>query len=145
MTSQTQLPTLDDLLQASAATDAFSETARSLAGARRAGDLADREHIAFNSGSPPVKVLRTIMQFLETEPRFALESVSLDGQSGCSDFRGRMTVRDTEGREKTVSFVWDCAWRARQEGLKDFMGFPDQQRAAREFGFRCFEVFDVQE
>ena len=39
----------------------------------------------------------------------------------------------------TFSFTWCCRWRAEQEGWKDYFGFPDQIRAAREFGWDCFQ------
>ena len=49
--------------------------------------------------------------------------------------------REMEG-ERQVRFHWDCKWRAQQEGWVDYFGFPDQIRAAREFGWRCFERWE---
>ncbi|HEX8695519.1 MAG TPA: hypothetical protein VF746_24110, partial [Longimicrobium sp.] len=40
-----------------------------------------------------------------------------------------------------VRFVWDCKWKAEQHGWHDYFGFPDQGRAAREFGYDCFRAW----
>jgi hypothetical protein len=45
-------------------------------------------------------------------------------------------------KPRTFAFVWDCAWRAAQEGWVDKRGNPDQVRAAREFGWQCFSVWN---
>jgi hypothetical protein len=58
--------------------------------------------------------------------------------SGCSDFRGTLTV-EAEGATRTFVFAWCCQWRADREGWRDAFGFSDQIRAAREFDWRCFE------
>ncbi len=133
--SQT-LPTLDELLDASSAAQEFSDALRQLARGGKPGPA-----IRFNAGSPPVKVRRALCQLLETHPDLVVQSVSLEGRSGCSDFRGTMAVETPDG-EATYRFVWDCAWKAGEVGYKTFWGDPDQQKAAREFDYRCFEVFE---
>ena len=45
-------------------------------------------------------------------------------------------------RARRVRFHWDCKWRALQEGWTDYFGFPDQVRAAREFGHDCFRLWE---
>jgi hypothetical protein len=108
---------LETLLSQSAATADFKQAVQ---------DLKDNKRqalIVYNSGSPPVKVLRTISKLLEEFPNEVIETVKLDGSSGCT-------------------FVWDCKWRAEQEGWTDHFGYPDQIRAAREFGYQCFETFN---
>lgn len=124
---------LDDLLGASAATDEFKSAVKQLESGGRP------EKILFNAGCPPVKVLRTITKLLEAEPTLAVDSVLIDAMSGCSDFTGTLTVNGGEAR---FSFTWDCAWRAKQAQYVDGFGLPDQIRAAREFGYQCFEKFD---
>ncbi|MBX3730747.1 MAG: hypothetical protein KF858_16345 [Candidatus Sumerlaeia bacterium] len=135
--SAVTVPSLDALLDASAATDRFKEAARELA-ARKAAS----ERIAFGSGAPPVKVQRVLQQLLESEPSLAIDAIAVSGQSGCSDFRGELTVHLADGSSRRFRFVWDCAWKARQVGWNTFWGDPDQQKAAQTFGYRCFEVFE---
>jgi hypothetical protein len=129
--SKTTVATLDDLLAASRATAEFREAVARLSRHEAPGD-----RITFNHGAPPVKVLRTITKLLEMEPGLAVDRVHVDAQSGCSDFHGTLTVNDGE---LIVRFRWDCAWRARQEGFFDHFGYPDQIKAARTFGYQCFE------
>ena len=81
------LPTLDELLGASAATPAFAEAVRALKATNRA-----TQALAFNAASPPVKALRAVMQLLESEPTLAIDRVAINGSAGCSDYRGDMTV-----------------------------------------------------
>jgi hypothetical protein len=126
------VPTLEELLAASAATPSFRTAVLDFAQTKTPGAA-----IRFAPSNPPVKVLRAIMGLLEHAPALAIESVVVDGQSGCSDYRGTLTVN---GAQK-FQFVWDCAWKAEQMGWKDFMGYPDQVRAARTFGYRCFQTF----
>jgi hypothetical protein len=85
-----------------------------------------------------VKVLRVLAQLFETAPELEVERVHVDAASGCADFRGVLTVEARSGT-RAFDFVWDCHWRAVQEGWTDAFGLPDQIRAAREFGHRCFE------
>lgn len=136
MKTTTSIPTLDQLLAASAATAEFRAAAVQFAADQKASD-----RIQFPSGrsNPPVKVLRAICGLLEFAPQLAIDRVSVSGEAGCSDYRGEITVNSS----LRFRFVWDCAWRAEQAGLKDWMGSPDQQKAAREFGYRCFEVFEA--
>lgn len=125
--------TLDELLDASRTTDGFKAAVRSLA------DKSDGAGvIRFAPNVPPVKALRVIMKLLEEQPDLQIESVEVDGASGCSDFSGDIVV---EPGAVAFDFVWDCKWRAEQMGWKDFLGLPDQVRAAREFGYQCFESF----
>lgn len=131
MSEQTQ--TLDTLLEASAATEDFKSAVRAL----EAGKTQDRIH--FNTEAPPVKALRTVCKLLEERPELAVESVRIQAHSGCSDFTGRMAVQPGD---ETYSFSWDCRWRAEQEGWQDAVGYPDQIRAAREFGYQCFKQFE---
>ncbi len=97
------------------------------------------DRIDFGAGNPPVKVLRALCGLFENCNGLAIDRVEVDGRSGCSDYRGRISVN---GGEKEFAFVWDCAWKAREAGLTDFLGFPDQQRAVRQYNYRCFERFE---
>jgi hypothetical protein len=125
---------LDKALSASAATAEFKQAVLAYAEGK-----ADAALIKSNAGAPPVKILRVITQLLVQYPREPIEAVQVDGASGCSDFRGTLKVRG--GSVHTINFVWDCAWKAEQAGYKTFWGEPDQQKAAAEFGYDCFEVF----
>jgi hypothetical protein len=100
----------------------------------------DSERIVTTGRPPRVKVLRVLAQLLYAEPALPIASVMVRGNPGCCDFRGEITAH-AEGISRTWDFVWDCRWRARQEGLHDYLGFPDQARAAREFGWRCFATW----
>ena len=87
--------------------------------------------------TPRVKVLRVLAQLFDARPDLVVERVAVVGTSGCSDFAGTLTVHSAAG-EHRFGFLWCCRWRAEQEGWTDPFGFPDQIRAAREFGWRCF-------
>ncbi len=87
--------------------------------------------------SPSVKVERVLAQLLAMHPELAIQSVRIDAHSGCSDFSGVIEV-EVESALRRFEFTWCCRWRAEQEGFVDYFGFPDQIRAANEFGFRCF-------
>ena len=130
-----QIPTLGDLIADSAATDSFRQAVAEF----ERGGRSDR--IVANAGAPAVKVLRAISQLLAAEPRLPIDSVIVEGRSGCSDFRGTLTAR-ANGEDIRYDFVWDCAWRAEQAGFTTFWGGADQQRAAREFGWDCFQQFE---
>jgi hypothetical protein len=132
------VPTLDDLLERSSATDTFKSSVRDFAADRKFS-----EAISASPGSPPVKVLRAIQQLLDEHATLEVASVFVDGRSGCSDFRGHLDAHLADGTRIRFRFVWDCAWRARQEGWKTFWGDPDQQKAAQVFGYRCFESFEL--
>lgn len=131
--------TLPDLLDRSAATPAFREAV-----ARFLQDGRPSEAVAFDYGSPPVKVERTLIRALIEYPSHPIESIEVRGRSGCESFRGELTVRGG-GEARRVSFHWDCRWRAEQEGWRDWFGFPDQARAAREFGWDCFRHWSEEE
>jgi hypothetical protein len=49
-----------------------------------------------------------------------------------------VVAADAEGRAHRFAFVWDCRWRADEQGWIAPSGTPDQARAARVFGWRCF-------
>lgn len=132
---QQVIPALDELVESSSISTVFAEALKEY---ERTGK--PNHAIRHNGGCPPVKVIRTICQLLETYPEDAIESVEIEGSSGCSDFRGVLRVEGSTSR--IIDFAWDCAWRAREAGYKTFWGDPDQQRAAQDFGYRCFEVFE---
>ena len=123
----------DTLLAGSQATDAF----RTDLTAFIARQPADR--ITASTGSPRIKVLRAIAQLLHAEPSLSVDRVTVRGASGCADFTGAMTVVDATGESTGYEFVWDCEWKANQLGYVDGFGFPDQIRAAQEFGWQCFQ------
>jgi hypothetical protein len=89
--------------------------------------------------NPRVKVLRTIAQLLHAEPTLRVDAVEFRAASGCADFLGTVMVTDADGARHTFDFEWNCEWKARQLGYVDGFGFPDQIRAAEEFGWQCFE------
>lgn len=124
---------LEDILNASAATDAFKEAVHQLKQGKKSPE------IMFNPGAPPVKVLRAISKLIEAEPGLVVQSVNVQANSGCSDFVGTI---DVNGGEVRFTFVWDCSWRAKQEKFTDAFGYPDQIRASREFGYQCFKKFE---
>ncbi|MDB4949394.1 MAG: hypothetical protein JWM27_2043 [Gemmatimonadetes bacterium] len=119
-------------LERSGATDSFRESVTAFVRTGRAN-----EHVVFDYRSPAVKVERALTKALEEYPDLPLESIELDASSGCEFYRGVMTLRGG-GEERRVRFQWDCKWRAEQEGWRDYFGFADQTRAAREFGHDCF-------
>lgn len=125
---------LETLLERSKATEPFKQAVRDL----QRGVENDR--IATNAGSPPVKVLRAIAKLLEQHADVPIERVQVEGRSGCSDYVGRLTV---EPGPLVIAFAWDCRWKADQLGWRDGFGFPDQIRAAREYGYQCFSNFEV--
>jgi hypothetical protein len=124
--------TIRDFLQRSSATAAFHDALNAFG---RSGAPNDR--LAFDAFSPPVKVERTLIKMLEAYPELAIERVEIRGNSGCEYYAGKLTIHALEG-ERQVHFHWDCKWRAQQQGWVDYFGFPDQTRAAREFGYDCF-------
>jgi hypothetical protein len=103
-------------------------------------DFQPAARVSVHGHAPRVKVLRVVAQLLAQEPQARVESVRVNGSAGCCDFRGVVTAV-VSGEERSWDFVWDCRWRAREAGLLDRSGFPDQGRAAREFGWRCFSVW----
>jgi hypothetical protein len=128
---------LDELLEGSAATDSFKNAIRQF---EQSGQASPQ--IQSNPMSPSVKVLRMVMYLLDQEPELAVDAVEVEGHAGCSDFVGKMGVKTSDGDERTYQFKWDCKWRSDQEGWKDFLGFSDQARAAREYGYQCVETWN---
>jgi hypothetical protein len=129
---------LVNLLTASSATDAFKADVRRFA----ANGAADRVRTA--RYAPPVKVMRVLAQLLDAHPDLSVERISIDARSGCADFTGVVHV-EAGGCVRRFEFSWDCRWRAEQQGYADFFGFPDQIRAASEFGWRCFRHWTEQD
>lgn len=123
---------LPDLMSRSRASEAFKADVRAFAAHEPATRVTVVRHV------PRVKVLRVLAQLFETAPELEVERAHVDAASGCADFRGTLTV-ETADATLAFDFVWDCHWRAVQEGWTDPFGLPDQIRAAREFGHRCFE------
>ena len=121
-----------ELMARSRASDEFKADVRAYAAHEPTARLTVARHV------PRVKVLRVLGQLFETSPELEVQRAHLDAASGCADFRGVLTVETREG-VRAFDFVWDCHWRAVQEGWTDAFGLPDQIRAAREFGHRCFE------
>lgn len=93
--------------------------------------------------APRVKVERVLVQLLNAEPELEIRSATVQGTSGCSDFVGEISI-ETATATHAFAFSWCCRWRAEQEGWRDYFGFPDQIRAAREFGWDCFERWEEQ-
>ena len=122
---------LEQLLDQSGADDGFKADVRAFAQYQHSDRIRVERH------APRVKVLRTLAQLLAAEPALRVERVRVDGTSGCCDFRGTVVVECADGVRR-FAFVWDCRWRAVEEGWVDHWGGADQTRAAREFGWRCF-------
>lgn len=123
---------MESILARSKATEAFKQDMlRFSAGEAPSG-------IEVLGYAPRVKVERVLLQLLNAEPELQIRSVKVRGTSGCSDFAGEVSADTPTGR-RTFAFSWCCRWRAEAEGWKDYFGFPDQIRAAREFGWDCFQ------
>lgn len=123
---------LRDLLQEAGVTPAFRDALKQFA---QTGSPNDR--VAFDRFSPAIKVERTLTKMLAAYPDLAIERVEVTGSSGCEFYAGTLIVHSDLG-EREIRFNWDCKWKAQQEGWVDYFGFPDQTRAAREFGYDCF-------
>lgn len=108
---------------------------------RASGRPNDR--LRFDVHAPPVKIERTLTKLLEAFSDHPIERVEVSGSSGCEFFRGRLRFETADGSHH-VRFHWDCRWRAMQEGWIDYFGFPDQIRAAREFGYDCFREWSLE-
>jgi hypothetical protein len=127
---------IEHLLGRSEATDAFkADVIRFLEG-------RPAERVTAVRHAPRIKVLRVLTQLLSAEPTLRVDHVTIDAWSGCSDFRGTVVARTLDG-EHAFSFRWDCSWRAEEEGWYDAFQLPDQIRAAREFGWRCFQQWEA--
>ena len=127
---------IQHLLAASRASDEFK------ADIARYADGLPADRIRTLRHAPRIKVLRLLSQLLHAEPRLDVERVMIDAWSGCSDFRGIITVTASD-TVTAFRFHWDCSWRAEQEGWYDAFQLPDQIRAAHEFGWRCFAVWET--
>lgn len=130
------LSELELILSKSRAAETFKNSVR------RFCAKGDAEHIRVEGFAPPIKVRRLLAHMLETESDLPIERVSLRGRSGCSDFVGTVRV-ETKSDTHVYEFIWDCRWRAEQEGWTDYFGFPDQIRAAREYDWRCFARWET--
>ena len=126
---------LEQILTQSQAAETFKTAVRSYFSRQ------DSEQIQIEGHAPTVKVRRLLAQMLSAESNLPIERISLRGRSGCSDFVGTVQVH-TASETLVYDFVWDCRWRAEQEGWTDYFGFPDQIRAAREYDWRCFERWE---
>lgn len=126
---------LDQILATSQAAEPFKSDVRRY----YAGAGVDR--IRVDGFAPAVKVRRLLAHILATEAHLPIEKVALSGRSGCSDFVGTVALH-TATHTHVYEFVWDCKWRAEQEGWTDYFGLPDQIRAAREYDWRCFERWE---
>jgi hypothetical protein len=128
-------PDLAELLTESRATESFkNDVIRFL-------ETGQAERVEVRGYAPRVKVTRLLKHVLATVPDLDIEQIFVKGQSGCSDFAGTVELATASGR-KAFEFVWCCRWRAEEEGWVDYYGFPDQMRAAREFDWRCFKVWN---
>ena len=128
-------PDLAELLTESRATESFkSDVVRYL-------ETGEAERVEVRGYAPRVKVTRLLKHVLASVPDLDIEQIFVKAQSGCSDFVGTVELATASGRQ-TFEFVWCCRWRAEEEGWMDYFGFPDQMRAAREFDWRCFKVWN---
>jgi hypothetical protein len=123
---------LEEMLAQSRAADEFKRAVRRFEG----GEAGD--HIFVEGYAPSIKVRRVLTHILATEPHLPIERIAMRARSGCSSFIGTVYVH-TSSETRVFEFVWDCRWRAEQEGWTDCFGFPDQARAAREFDWQCFQ------
>jgi hypothetical protein len=123
---------LEQMLAQSRAADEFKAAVRRFC----EGSVAD--HICVEGAAPQIKVRRVLTHILATEPNLQIERVAVRARSGCSSFVGTVQVQ-TASEMRLFEFVWDCRWRAEQEGWTDCFGFPDQARAAREYDWQCFQ------
>lgn len=98
--------------------------------------------IALEGYAPRVKVERVLTQLLAAHPTLSVERVRLNARSGCSDFTGELVAITSDSAEHRFAFTWCCSWKAEQQGWRDCFGFWDQARAAREFGWDCFQRWE---
>ncbi len=103
---------------------------------------ADSSRIALEGYAPRVKVERVLTQLLFAHPTLSVERVLVTARSGCSDFKGELVAFTSDNAEHRFAFTWCCSWKAEQQGWRDCFGFWDQARAAREFGWDCFERWE---
>ena len=133
--SEDCLTEFEQLLARSRAAETFKTAVRSYCA------TGGSDRIKVEGFAPRIKVRRLLAHMLSVEPHLPIEGIALRGRSGCSDFVGTVRVH-TESETRVFEFVWDCRWRAEQEGWTDCFGFPDQIRAAREYDWRCFERWE---
>jgi hypothetical protein len=126
---------MERVIQGSRATPEFKEAVAAFLRGQ------DTDRLLIESYAPPVKVQRVLAQLMDAEPALEIEQVTIRGRSGCSDFVGSVEVQTTTGSH-VFDFAWCCRWRAEAEGYVDYFGFPDQMRAAHEFGWRCFRHWE---
>ncbi len=131
------MPDLLPYLDAAAANPEFK---RELLEFVRGGNAS---RIELEGYTPRVKVERVLTQLFHARPDLSVERVRLRARSGCSDFSGEIVAVTSDATEHTFRFTWCCSWKAEQEGWKDCFGFWDQARAAREFGWRCFQKWEL--
>lgn len=94
--------------------------------------------IQYPAGSPRIKILRVLMKLLEEFPNEPITDVHIEAKSTCSTYAGYVEFGPNRSK---VRFKWDCLWKAKQEGLVTWYGEPDQTKAAKTFGYQCFEEF----
>jgi len=126
------------ILTHSCATDRFKNDVVAFA------SRADVPSITLVRAVPRIKVVRLINQLLHAHPEWMVDRLQVDARSGCSDFVGTAVV-EGGGESRVIRFAWDCRWRAEQEGWIDAFGFPDQIRAADEFGWNCFHRWQLEQ
>jgi hypothetical protein len=126
------VPIDSSILSRSCATDRFKADVVAFS------TRADSPSITLVRAVPRIKVIRLINQLLHAHPEWAVDRLQIDARSGCSDFVGTVTV-EGGGETRVIEFAWDCRWRAEEQGWVDAYGFPDQIRAADEFGWNCFQ------
>jgi hypothetical protein len=132
------LSELEQILASSMAAEPFKLAVRGY------GMASSADCIKIDGFAPAVKVKRLLTHILATEAHLPIEQVTVRARSGCSDFVGTVHLETATGSH-VYNFVWDCRWRAEQEGWTDYFGFPDQIRAAREYDWRCFERWEAVE
>ena len=132
LAKETNLNELEQILAESRAAEPFKRAVRSYA------SIGGNDCIRVDGFAPSIKVRRLLAHMLAAEPHLPIERISLRGRSGCSDFVGTVKVH-TASETRVYEFVWDCRWRAMEEGWSDYFGLPDQIRAAQEFDWRCFK------
>lgn len=125
---------LKTLLENSEASGAFKSAVRDFA------DGKESQLIKYSLGSPKVKVQRVLMKLLEAFRDEQITEVDIQGSSSCSGYVGTVTFAPNQTK---IFFNWDCEWKAKQEGFKTWYGAPDQIKAASQFGYQCFEKFEV--
>ncbi len=125
---------LQELLDNSSATETFKDTLRDFFSRPQPNN-----RICYPSGTPALKIVRTIMKLLQEFPQIPFDSVHINARSGCATFKGEIAI---EPQNRKFKFLWDCQWRAQESGLTNAWGMPDQVKAAQDFGYQCFQYFE---